>query len=221
VAKTKAADRIDAMMERASAALEATDYFTAEAEAAAALEAAHRAGDDDRMARILMPLEEARRQKRLLAADAGVAGRLCELPGPDWPDRPGCWLVEPPLVGADARELRRQADERRVPAIVICREPATDAGLWPVVVIGLKTVRAYVDPPEGGAPDTPWFLDAAEALGEAAIDTVDPARSARARVEDLIALVQTLRDHDRLHQALAQTCREAMREPAEPGRRAG
>jgi len=219
--KATTSERIDALMERAESALQNTDYFTAESVAASALDLAHRGLDYDRMARILMPLEEARRQKRLLAADAGFTGRMTTLPGDDWPDRPGCWLVEPPRVGADARELRLRADERGVPAIVICREPETDSGAWPIVAIGVKTVRTTIAPPSGNTPSPSWFVEAAEALGDAAINSVDPARPPASRVDNLMAVLQTLRDHDRLHQALVDACRAALRAEGTPTRRAG
>ena len=41
---------------------------------------------------------------------------------------PGCYLVRPPLVGADARRLRLAAFEREIPVTVICREPRTQLG---------------------------------------------------------------------------------------------
>ncbi len=225
-------------MERAGVALESTDYIAAERLAQEALELAQRSRDYSRMARIVMPLEEARRQKRLIAADAGVRGVLTEPPGEGWPGGPGVWIVAPPLVGADARELRRIADEQGVCSLILTREPETRAGEWPIVVIGRTTVRAYVEPPRNklsksspksaakkaptagagaeAVPDAAWSLAAAEALGDAAIETVDPAKPASVRVDLLVDLVATLRDHDKLHQALAAACLEAMRdEPAE------
>ena len=72
MATSRTAGKIDTLMETASAALASGDYFACEREASKALELAHAASDWDRMARICMPLEEARRQKRLEAADAGV-----------------------------------------------------------------------------------------------------------------------------------------------------
>src|SRR5689334_10244420 len=67
----KGQTQIDRMMERASTALEAMRYFEAERLASTALRRAHAAADFERMARILLPLQEARRQKRQLAVDSG------------------------------------------------------------------------------------------------------------------------------------------------------
>lgn len=222
-ARTRTAERIDTLMERATESLESASYFPAEALAQQALALAHQHGDYARMARILLPLEEARRQKRLCAVDVGFAGILDEAPGDEWPDRAGCWLVQPPLVGADGRELRHRADERGVPILLLTREPVTQLGAWPIVVIGPVTVRAYVEPPDG-EPDTAWFLATSEALGEAAIASLDPDRCASRRVDDLFDLLSSVRDHDELHQALADACREALeqeREGAASARKAG
>lgn len=219
-ARTRTAERIDELMERAGLALSSTRYFECEALAQEALELAFRAGDHDRMSRILMPLEEARRQIRMLAADAGVAGRLDEIPEEGFELKPGCWLIEPTLVGADGRELRRQAAEQEIPVIVMVREPLTQLGKWPVVMVGPSTTRAYVDPPKK-EPDVEWFLDAGEALGDAAIESVDPAAPLTNQINALFDALCTIRDHDKLHQALATACVKAMHEEAPPSRKAG
>lgn len=67
--------KIDTLMEQASKALVHRRYFEAERLALQALRKAHALLDYERMARILLPLQEARRQKRDLAIDAcGAAG---------------------------------------------------------------------------------------------------------------------------------------------------
>jgi len=205
---SKAVEKIDLLEERACEALSKTDYFECEQLAQDALERAHRAADYQRMARVLMPLEEARRQKRLLACDAGVAGRFNQLEIDSRQLTPGCWLVEPPLVGADGRELRRQADAQRVPILLLVSEPKTQLGAWPVVMIGVKTVRAYVKPPKG-EPGVAWFLETSEALGDAAIEMAASASAPEARIDRLVEFLCTLRDHDALHQTLAQACSDA------------
>lgn len=210
-AHVKKPDKIDSLMERAAAALARTDYFECERVSAQALSMTHRLGDYGRMGRILMPLEECRRQKRLLAADAGMKGRLCEIPEESFEIHTGCWLVEPPLVGADGRELRRRANEADIPVLVIVREPETQLRKWPIVMIGVKTVRTYVEPPKA-EPDVEWLLAAAEAMGDAAIESVDGSMSFERRIDELMDLLATLQDHDRLHQTLASMCIEALRE---------
>jgi len=214
-ARQRAQSRIDELMERAEGALHETQYFECERLAGEALAAAHRAGLYDAMARILMPLEEARRQKRLAAADAGVIRIVSADPPQDADElEAGCWLVAPPLVGANGRELRDLANEAGVPVILIVREPRTRTGLCPIVMIGPVTVRTRVEEPPA-EPDVDWFIDASEALGDEALEQVADDLPAETRVDALYERLLTLQDHDKLHQALAAACHDAAREVAE------
>ncbi len=232
------------MMEEASRALVARDYFGCERLGANALDRAFGLLDYDRMARVLLPLEEARRQKRDLAFDT----RRVIVVGDQLPSTrslvAGCYLICPPLVGVDGRNLRESADRRRVPAIVIVREPTTREGLWPLVAVGPVTIRAKVAPPAAPLPPRPraprrrakapsppesrragsappgepvpspeWFLAANEALGDAALAEVNPAAHPETRIEALMLRLAAHPDHEKLHQALADACRAAVRDP--------
>lgn len=202
--------KVDQLMEQASEALARTDYFECERLAADALELAHQAADYGRMARIVLPLQEARRNKRLAAVDSGKLIILTERVPPRSEIETACYLVEPPLVGADGRELRERADEEGVPVFVIVREPRTQLGKWPVVMIGPVTVRARIDPPaHPDGPDLAWFEHAGELLGEEVLDQIDPDAPAPARVDQLSDALATVVQHERLHQALEAACREA------------
>src|SRR5690606_17570305 len=77
---------LDDIMERASRSLAAMDYLTCERLCVEALAAARRAQDWSYYARILLPLQEARRQRRLIAADGWVRLGTSDLEGPhhDW-----------------------------------------------------------------------------------------------------------------------------------------
>ncbi len=222
--KKPTASKIDELMESASEALAATRYFEADALARQALKLAHEARDYDRMARIILPLQEARRHKRQLAIDTG---KVVTIDSYDLVEKyamgkkkfaSGCYLAEPPLVGADGRDLRDKLDELGMPAIVIVREPQTQLGLWPVVMIGPVTVRTKVRPPSKKI-DIKWLLAASEALGDEAISTVDARQPASVRVDQLMDRLATIVDHEKLFQALADTCREAEREAAEDAKR--
>lgn len=142
----QSASRIDGLMERASAALVARAYFQCERLCVDALNVAHHARDYERMARVLLPLQEARRQKRQLAVDAGrvvvVDGDL-PLPGDL---KPGCYLVRPPRVGLDGQMLRESLDGAEIAGLVVTREPTTRTGQTPVVALGPVTVRVRLDP---------------------------------------------------------------------------
>lgn len=226
--------QIDDLMEKASAALADADYFETEKLAAKALLAARKVGDFERMARVVLPLQEARRQRRHEAADSGLRLILSQLPAGRNDLVPGMYLVQPPLVGMNARALRQTADAARTPVIVVCREPMTKAGLWPVVAVGggalmtSQPIRTRIAPPPGVTPrdsgmtrdvvtETPppeWFLAANEALGDAAIAALNPKDPAAWRVDDLLDALDALPDHEKLHQALAAACREAVGAPA-------
>lgn len=163
-------------MEQASIALVERRYFEAERLALTALRKAHVSRDYERMARIAMPLQEARRQKRDLAYDAAMAKpapapsattKVTKSTAKKVPESeagggvfvvtgeipsgkalvPGCYLVSPPRVGLDGRMLRESADKREVPVIVTVREPESRDGLWPLVALGPVTIRTKVEPP--------------------------------------------------------------------------
>lgn len=232
--------RIDELMEQASNDLVAGRYFACERACNKALLQAHALGDFERMARILLPLQEARRQKRDLAFDADKVFLINnEIPaGEDLV--PGCYLIAPPRVGADGRSLRESADASEVPVIVVVREPRTQLGYWPIVALGPVTIREQVEPPDGlkpalrgpGAddetrrpveewltdetlPPREWFLHANEQLGDAGIESVPAGSSLIAKIDHLLDRLQAHPDHEKLHQALESACRQAVREGVE------
>lgn len=213
---------IDSLMEKASEALARTDYFGAETHAMKAMERAFALHDFERMARIALPLQEARRQRRLLAVDSGHRAVLSTMPKTRSELAPGCYLLRPPLIGADARTLRHSADASKVPVFILTREPRTGAGKWPMVAVGRAgSRRVQVEPPlvEGRAigddepPPVEWMLEAEERLGDAAIARLNAADPPAWRVEDLLDALDALPEHEKLHQRLADACREAQHTP--------
>lgn len=219
---------IDDLMEAASNRLVDTSYFEAVDLCTKALTLAVKATDWDRVARIALPLQEARRQIRQLAVDEGKVTIVDTAAQLRKRAEAGCYLIQPPLIGAEARAFQVSAEKRRVPVFVLAREPMTDAGLWPIVGVSAISVRTKVAPPPGieRDPASPtrdrvtdgipmdWFEAAAEALGDAGFDSVDAAAPAAHRVEDLIDRLQAVPEHEKLHQHLADAARAAMREPA-------
>lgn len=213
--KKRADGKIDRMMEKASRALEETRYFECEHLCVEAMELAHSTQDYERMGRIALPLQEARRQKRLAALDTKRLVMLDEPILEEEPLDPGCYLLQPPLVGADGRDLRERADEQEIPVFAIVREPKTRTGLWPIVMIGPVTVRARVKPPaDESKPDIGWFIAAAEALGDAALADINTEISSVQRVDEVYDRLCTVVDHEKLHQALEEICRVATEEVA-------
>ena len=124
---------------------------------------------------------------------------------------PGCYLVRPPLVGADARRLRLAALAQESPIVVVCREPTDMLGQIPIVALGRGfVVRTKVEPPDHPEhPDLPWLQSALEALGDWAIDSIDPELEITRRVNTLLERVEAIPEHERLHQALEEACRDA------------
>lgn len=220
---------IDTMMERASEALVAADYFKAEKLCLQALAKARRGADYERAARILMPLLEARRQLRHEAFDSGLRVVLSTMPRSGRELAPGLYLVQPPLIGADARQLREMLAASRLPAMVVCREPLTKSGHWPIVGVGsggltdTLTLRTRVLPPQQpDSPDPAWFMAASEAVGDAGITRVRATDPAAWRAEDLFDALDAAPEHEKLHQHASRACEAASREPEpkSPRRRA-
>jgi hypothetical protein len=223
---------IDDLMEQASEALALTHYFEAERIAAKALDRACAALDFERMARICMPLQEARRQKRHEATDGGITFALRTLPTRGGELAQGCYLLTPPLIGIEGQTLRNMLDRKKIPALVVCKEPTTSSGKWPLVGVSgtdreSLVIRVQVPPPEGfenltsngpsngpgdglrPGPSPRWFLASLEAMGDAAIAKVDPKLPPDYRALDLYEYLKAVPDHEKLHQALEAACREA------------
>lgn len=220
--------RIDEMMETASQWLAESKIFDAERTSLRALMLARRHRDFERMARICLPLQEARRLRRQQACDARVVTILESTRSVPRKFSPGCYLVQPPMIGADARLIRESALSRSVPVFVLAREPMTQSRRWPVVAVAQNLViRTQVTPPPGvrwtgegvrrdelSAPvPVSWFEAAAEALGDAAIERVKADDPPQWRVDDLLEFLEALPEHERLHQALEAACREAIGTP--------
>lgn len=210
-----AGERIDERMERASAALQRARYFECELLAADALRLAHAEHDYQRMARILHPLQECRRQRRLAALDENTIIILEEpIPLTELALEPGCWLVCPPLVGMDGANLRERSLAEQTPMLIVTREPATRSGAWPLVAVGPRIVRIKAKAPTELSPA--WFIDAIEALSEEALSTIDASLPAWERVDDLMDALMTIPESETIHQALERACHEAALEPATP-----
>lgn len=234
---------IDKLMEEASEALLALEYFAALKLCRRALERARTADDFERMARIVLPLQEARRQIRQLACDAGPRRLVTQRLKPS-EMQPGLYLCQVPMIAAEARDVRELAESKSIPAMVLCREPMTRGGKWPIAAVtkgGLVdtvTIRVQVTPPAGvrathdqpgatitrddntAVPNATWFEAAAEVLGDAAIARVKPDLPASWRVDELMLYLEAIPDHEKLHQRLAEACRDAAREgPAAAERR--
>jgi len=200
------------LMTKAQQALTRNHWFEAERMCARALDMARGEGDFNLMARIALPLQEARRQRMQAALDSKKLVIVDEPTTEERKIEPKCYLIQPPLVGADARRMRLLALEREIPAMFLCREPKSQLGLCPIVAIGQVTVRTRIDPPKKwDKPDLAWFVAACEQLGDAAIETLDRTAEPARQVDALLERLDAVPDHEKLHQALAEVCKEAAR----------
>ncbi len=215
-------ESVNQLMERASAALLATSYFEVETLCVKAMEMARRSRDFETMSRIILPLLEARRQRRHMATDTGVVKVLVSLPSDDTVLESGCYLLKPPLIAAEAAMVRDLAFARQIPAAILTREPRTSTGKWPVVAVNSdRSFRTQIDAPkingveipDGEAPDVGWFMLAVEAVGDAAISKLKSTDPAAFRVDDLWESMMCLPEHEKLHQRFVTECRLAMIEP--------
>lgn len=204
----KKLDRVDALLAEAEGALREGACVRAESRAANALRMAHTSRSYAHMERAIPTLKSARAMKREQALKGELTiveeRRTEESPTPGT----GWYLFRPPnCVGADGRSLRDAADEHEVPVAIVVHEPRTMLGELPIVMIGPCTVRARVMPTS--EPDKEWFVGALEALGDAAIEDVEPDLPASVRVDRLLDRLETVRDHGGLHDALLSAVREA------------
>ena len=228
-------ESLDAIMEQASEALARMAYLECEALCQQALSEAREAGRWSYYARILLPLQEARRQRRMIAAEGTIRLGTETLPEEprDWiePLSPGCVAVTRPHGPEHARELDAVAREAQHHLEVLFIDNPPAAEHWtirsfkgPTVTCSLPAPPAgWVDQPlqpgetpepaSDGTSQTPadWFLDASEALGDAALEKVNarsdaiPGSSRRVLLlEEMLAVVT---DHEILHQRLSEAAR--------------
>jgi hypothetical protein len=210
--------KIDEWRGAAESAVADGHYFEAERLAQKALTLCRSLGDFTRLIQALAPLKESRRQRLRIAMERGCVQVIDEPITEEMPVAPGCYLVQPPQVGADARRLRLLGQSQEVPLAVVCREPQTQTGLWPIVAICPgTTVRTRIEPPdEHDAPDLDWFGAALDELGDWAIASIDTELEASRRLDLLLDRLTAVPDHEGLHDAIAAVCRELLaRGPAE------
>ena len=209
-AKTRHNKRLESMLTRTDAALKQSAWFEAERLALKAMEAAREACDFELMARACPPLLEARRNRVQMALDVPGKTRVLDEIEAEPKIQSGLVMVQPPAVGADGRRLRVAALHEETPLLVVIREPLTRLGHCPIVAVGRITVRAYVDPPRSEKnPSAKWMMSALNSLGEAAADSMVEREDPAANVAALLARLDSVPEHEGLHEMLAEACRVA------------
>ena len=212
---------LDAVMERASRQLVDMRYAESEATCLEALTAARVAENWTAYARIVLPLQECRRQRRQSAIDDGVQVGLAK--GADVPQT-GCVVFTAPQEPADAAawEAAGRAAGRLVEALYgqsVHRKTwrvssPRDPGLACPVPAPAKAFP--LNQPLDGEARTKaahWFVAAVEALGNAALERVTADVGTVERIDQLEAAVHAVGDHEILHQQLAGAAR-ALGKPA-------
>lgn len=204
-------EKLDEIMERASRALADMDYLACEALCLQALETAREQKRFKYYARVLLPLQEARRQRRMTAAQGDVLIGI----GKDGADcsawfeegHPGCLVITQPNKAEDARALaeRARAENRFVEVLFADNQP--DAAAWTLKSYEGPDVCCEIGAPTGDLAPAQWFLHATETLGDAALASVDDTLTGEARVEALEAVLRVFPDHELLHQHLADAAR--------------
>lgn len=222
----------DDIMQRASQALVKMDYLSCEALCLEALALARTRADWPTYARILLPLQEARRQRRMIAAEGvirlGTGDLTAGAPPTTWLDQvqAGCIVLTHPHTSDQAAALLRQARQKRLHIEVLFADNASNQPTWrvqsfdgpPVVCdrpappqewrdrwLPAGEVPVVTDPLAGGPTSTSptdWFLNAAEALGDAALQ-----QTASSDIDALEPLLAVAPDHEILHQRLAAAAR--------------
>ncbi len=205
----------NAIMEAASAKLVGMDYLACEALCLDALAAARQQEDWRLYARIVMPLQEARRQRRMNAADAVI--QLGTAEGFE-PFDAGCVVMCRPNTADDAQRFLNRARDENEHVEVLSADNAGDATTWNLRSFAGPDVSADVAAPPPGLRHAPlhpdesngtgvtprhWFVRASEALGDAALAQVAAPPGSVERVEQLEAFITACGDHELLHQALA------------------
>ena len=226
---------IDQLMRRASDELARMDYLACERTCRQALAAARLEGNFEDYARILLPLQEARRQRRLTAAEGVIRLGSTSLEGepPQWLATlgAGCIMLSHPHGAEHARALLALARERQLHLEVLWVDSPADDDRWTVRSFDGPDVRCEVDAPPrtwrdrwlkpgevlGGQGEVEldpsgWFLAASESLGDTALEHGKAARDLPTRLARLEACLQVVTDHELLHQALAETARRAARQ---------
>lgn len=156
---------IDKLMEKASQALVQMDYLTCENDCLQALSMARQAGEWVLYARILLPLQECRRQRRMTAADGWVmlGCKSAQLALDTIRDQgPGCLVLTHPLTPEQAQDLSLDLCRRKLYLELLYADNASKDNPWTLRSLHGPAVTATADAPPAGwlnrvlAENEPW-----------------------------------------------------------------
>ncbi len=215
-----ATNKIDELIQQADKALAKNRCFEAERLAVKALILARHDALFSKMASSIEPLCKARMQRLEKALKKSKSVSIIDDAFPDDVKiKPGCYLVQPSLVGVDARRFRLIALENEIPIAVVCREPMTELKQWPIVALcGNVVVRTKIGPPDDlDKPDVQWIKDALLELGDWAVESADVSMPIHRLVDELMTRLDAIPEHEALHHALRDACLKAEKELGDGG----
>ncbi|MEO0477624.1 MAG: hypothetical protein AAF085_16895 [Planctomycetota bacterium] len=216
-------ETIDQIMEDASQALVEMFYARCEILCLEALQQARGESDWGMVRRILLPLQEARRQKRQAAIDGPVLlGTPDPTKSPEWllEQECGCVVITKPFNQTLANSMWMFIHHAGLPVEILLADNASSDSSWRITSFSNPAIYTDLPAPDpswiGKAlssadmnPPTPahWFMRASEAIGNAAIDAVTDEPGTVERFDALAAALSAVGDHELLHQALADAAK--------------
>lgn len=231
---------INELMEQASVALQRMAYLHCEALSLQALAQAREAQDWWAYARILMPLQESRRQRRMIAMEGTLliapemdeAQLLAAMGTP----AAGAIVLTPPWSTEKVNALAIKLHDQQAYAEVFFARPGES--LWVFESTGTLHATCEMPAPPGDWLNRPilneqlkslptdtqqrdpagWLLAASEKLGDSALAKLDKGQSLAGQVAHLEACLSVVTDHEIIHQTLFETVRALARESADAGR---
>lgn len=223
-----ATETLDQVMEQASQALAEMSYLRCERLCEQAMTMAVDAGRWTYASRILLPLQESRRQRRMIAADGVIRLGTADVDRASlsqwvwsWIEQhqAGCLAVDV-SDGLNLETIRKQIRDAGFYVELLGIE-ARGQDRWTICVgHGPDSIRCEVGAPQASMMDQDvadcdehmqaagWFLEALELLGDAAYASMKTRVDALQRVAALQRAVTMVGDHELLHQHLGAAMRE-------------
>lgn len=211
---------LDNLMETASQALAELNYAQCESLCLDALGQARDQQDWVMYQRVLLPLQEARRQRRQAALDGpillGTPKRHDDQAQLLGDAEQGCVVLTWPYTASDAEALSELLSSQPQPIELLFADNAADSPTWritsvngPGLSIDLPAPKTdwrgqWIDPSKV-TPPTPahWFMQASEALGNAALAAIEVQPGSLDYLQALEQALACVDDHEILHQRLA------------------
>ena len=209
---------LDDQMQTASQALAEMDYARCEALCLEALAQAREAEDWVAVRRVLLPLQEARRQRRQKAIDGWITlGQNRD----EVDDRShGCVVFTRPVTTERVASFDAAMRASVLPVEVLYADNNASSEAWRITTFSGPRVTASVPAPrcewigqtinaQQTAPPTPahWFMQASEELGNAALASITEPPGTVEYFDALANALAAVGDHEILHQRLADAAK--------------